>query len=155
MTNEQIKKLCKDKEQELLDKYFGKLAKEASDLRPETVGEYTQDYPLKVEAEYKAFLEELWQQCAPEELKGTPLVLEEEKLRELMTSKAREELDAAFKDATTRTLWERITQSNHEDVAYYKGLLMEYTREMLMLMRLDFLEEITGEYIENKAFENE
>jgi hypothetical protein len=32
---------------------------------------------------------------------------------------------------------------------------MEYTREMLMLMRLDFLEEITGEYIENKAFENE
>ena len=155
MTNEQIKKLCKDKEQELLDKYFGNLSKEASDLRPETVGEYTQDYPLKVEAEYKAFLEELWQQCAPEELKGTPLVLEEEKLRELMTSKAREELDAAFKDATTRTLWERITQSNHEDVAYYKGLLMEYTREMLMLMRLDFLEEITGEYIENKAFENE
>lgn len=155
MTNEQIKKLCKDKEQELLDKYFVNLAKEASDLRPETVGEYTQDYPLKVEAEYKAFLEELWQQCAPEEMKGTPLVLEEEKLRELMTSKAREELDAAFKDATTRTLWERITQSNHEDVAYYKGLLMEYTREMLMLMRLDFLEEITGEYIENKAFENE
>lgn len=155
MTNEQIIKLCKDKEQELLDKYFGNLAKEASDLMPETVGEYTQDYPLKVEAEYKAFLEELWQQCAPEELKGTPLVLEEEKLRELMTSKAREELDAAFKDATTRTLWERITQSNHEDVAYYKGLLMEYTREMLMLMRLDFLEEITGEYIENKAFENE
>lgn len=155
MTNEQIKKLCKDKEQELLDKYFSNLAKEASDLRPETVGEYTQDYPLKVEAEYKAFLEELWLQCAPEEMKGTPLVLEEEKLRELMTSKAREELDAAFKDATTRTLWERITQSNHEDVAYYKGLLMEYTREMLMLMRLDFLEEITGEYIENKAFENE
>ncbi|MBR4243562.1 MAG: hypothetical protein IKR98_06725 [Bacteroidaceae bacterium] len=155
MTNEQIKKLCKDKEQELLDKYFGDLAKEASDLRPETVGEYTQDYPLKVEAEYKAFLEELWLQCAPEEMKGTPLVLEEEKLRELMTSKARDELDAAFKDATTRTLWERITQSNHEDVAYYKGLLMEYTREMLMLMRLDFLEEITGEYIENKAFENE
>lgn len=60
-------------------------------------------------------------------------------------------MSAAYKDATEQTLWERITRSNHKDVTYYKGLLQEYTRELLMVMRLDFLEEITGEHIENKA----
>ena len=38
-------------------------------------------------------------------------------------------------------------------VAYYKGLLQDYTRNLLSLMRLDFLEEITGHYIRNKTFE--
>lgn len=59
------------------------------------------------------------------------------------------------KDATEITLWERITKSNHEDVTYYKGLLQEYTRDLLMVMREDFLEEITGKHIKNKAFEED
>ena len=50
MTNEQIKTLCKEKEQELLDKYFGNLVREAAVERPETIGEYTIDLPLKIEA---------------------------------------------------------------------------------------------------------
>ena len=60
MTNEQIEKLCKEKEQDLLEKYFGNLVKEAAIERPETIGEYTKDLPLKIEAEYKTFLEALW-----------------------------------------------------------------------------------------------
>ena len=75
MTNEQITTLCKEKEQELLNKYFGKLVNDAAVEQPETIGEYTKDLPLKIEAEYKAYLEGLWKECAPEELKGTPLVL--------------------------------------------------------------------------------
>ena len=51
MTNEQIKTLCKEKEQELLDKYFGNLVHEAAIERPETtIGEHTIDLPLKIEA---------------------------------------------------------------------------------------------------------
>ena len=155
MTNEQIEKLCKEKEHELLNKYFGNLVKEAAHERPETIGEYTKDLPLKIEAEYRVFLEELWKEHAPDELKGTPLVLEEQKLRMLMTDDDRELIDEAHKDAVEQTLWERITQSNHKDVTYYKGLLQEYTRDLLMVMREDFFEEITGHYIKNKVFEDD
>ncbi|UKK66594.1 hypothetical protein L6466_04370 [Prevotella communis] len=153
MTNEQIILLCKKKEQELIETYFGNLVQEAALIRPETIEEYSKDLPLKIEAEYKAFLEKLWEENAPEELKGTPLVLEEQTLRKLMTDDDRELIDEAYKDAIEQTLWERITKSNHKDVTYYKGLLQEYTRDLLMVMREDFLEEITGRHIGNKTFE--
>lgn len=155
MTNIQIEKLCKEKEQELLNKYFGNLVHEAAHERPETIGEYSKDLPLRIEAEYKEFLEELWKEHAPEELKGTPLVLEEQKLRKLMTDDDRELIDEAHKDATEQTLWESITKANHKDVTYYKGLLQEYTHDLFLVMREDFLEEITGHYIKNKAFEDD
>lgn len=155
MKNENLKDLCKEKEQKLLDKYFGKLVKEAAIERPETIGEYTKDMPLKIEAEYKAFLEELWKEYALEGQRGTPLVLEEQKLRKLMTDDDREMIDTAHKNATEQTLWERITKTNHKDVTYYKGLLREYTGELLMVMREDFLEEITDHPIKNKTFEDD
>lgn len=60
MVSNLIDKLCKEKEQELLNKYFGNLVKEAAEERPEEIGEYTKELPLKIEAEYKSFLEELW-----------------------------------------------------------------------------------------------
>ena len=146
------RQLCKQKEQELLSKYFGHLVQEAAIERPETIGSYTQDLPLKIEAEYRAYLEELWPQVAPEQLRGTPLVLEEEKLRQLMTEDDREAIATAHHAASRRTLWERITQTNHKDVAYYKGLLQEYTRDLLLVMREDFLEEVEGHDINNKSF---
>lgn len=155
MTNKQIEKICGEKAQELLDKYFGNLKKEAAVGRPETIGEYTQDLPLKIETEFKSFLEELWKEVGPEEQKGTPLVLEEQRLRELSTESHRENVNRAYKDATRRTLWEHITHSNHEDVTYYKALLRDYTRELLTVMRLDFLEEVTGRHINTKTFEED
>lgn len=155
MVKKRVIIICKDKEQELLNKYFGNLVKEAAIERPEIIGEYTKDLPLKIEAEYRVFLEELWKEHAPEDLKGSPLLLEEQKLRQLMTDDDREGIDAAYNDASTITLWEKITKSNHEDVTYYKGLLLEYTKELLMIMRIDFLEEITGEHISCKAFKND
>lgn len=154
MNKELVEKYCKEKEVQLLDKYYGNLVNEAAKERPETIGEYTKDLPLKIEEEYKVFLEGLWKEYAPEELRTTPLVFDEQKLRKLMTDDDKEGVDAAYKDATEQTLWERITNTNHKDVTYYKGLLKEYTRDLLMLMRHDFLEEITGRHIENKAFKD-
>ena len=155
MDTKQIKNLCNEKEQELLNKYFGNFVKEAAIEKPETIGEYTKDLPLKIEADYKTFLEELWKEFVPESQKGTLLILEEQKLRKLITNDDRESIDAAYKDATKQTLWERITKTNHKDVTYYKGLLLEYTRDLLMVMRNDFLEEITGQHIKNKTFEDD
>lgn len=154
MTPQEIVILCEKKQHQLLGKYFGHLVQEAAIERPETIGEYTKDLPLKIEAEYRTFLEELWKEHAPADLKGTPLVLEEQTLRKLMTDDDRERIEPAYKDAMERTLWERMTHTNHEDVTYYKGLLLEYTRDLLMVMRNDFLEEITGKPIGNKAFED-
>ena len=153
MTNEQVERICDEKLKQLLDNYFGNLVKEAAIERPETIGDYSLDLPLKIEAEYKSFLEDLWKDVAPEGLKGTKLVLEEQKLRDLTTESNSEDVNRAYKDATRRTLWERITQTNHEDVTYYKALLRDYTKELLTVMRLDFLEEITGNHISNKTFE--
>ena len=155
METKQIEKLCESKEKELMERYYGKLVNEAALEQPETIGEYTKDLPLKIEADYRVYLEGLWKEYAPEELKDTPLVFEEQKLRKLMTDDDREGVDAAFKDAMEQTLWERVTKTNHKDVTYYKGLLKEYTRDLLMVMREDFLEEITGHHIENKAFEED
>ena len=144
-----VEKLCKEKEQKLLDKYFGNLVDEAANQRPETIGEYTKDLPLKIEAEFREFLVTLWKEFSDE-----PLVLEEQKLRWLMTEDDREKVEAAYKDAKRITLWERITKSNHKDVTYYKALLRDYTKELLTIMRLDFLEEITGRHINCKVFED-
>mgnify|MGYP000621603680 FL=1 len=155
MTPQEIASLCEEKQNQLLHKYFGNLVHEAAIERPETIGESTKDLPLKIAAEYRTYLEELWKEYAPAELKDTPFVHEEQKLRKLMTEDDREMIEHAYKDAAEITLWERITKSNHEDVTYYKGLLLEYTRDLLMVMRLDFLEEITGKHIKNKAFEKE
>lgn len=139
-----IEILCRKKEQELLNKYF---PNGFGSSNSETIGEYTKDLPLKIEVEFREYLIELWK-----EYSDTPLVLEEQKLRWLMTEDDREAIVAAYKDAKRITLWERITKSNHEDVTYYKGLLYEYTKDLLMVMRLDFLEEITGKHINRKAF---
>ena len=148
-TKEEIAKLCKEKELDLLDKYFGNLDKEAIKERPETIGEYEKELPLKIEAEFKEYLLGIWKEINPDK----ECVFEEQKLRELMTEDDREDIEYAYKDAVEQTIWERITQTNHKDVSYYKVLLKEYTQELLMCMRLDFLEEITGEVIKNKTFE--
>lgn len=154
MDTKQIEKLCESKEKELMEQYYGTLVTEAAIERPEEIGTYTKDMPLKIEAEYRAYLEELWKEYAPEEMKGTPLVFDEQKLRQLMTDDDREQVDIAHKEAKEQTLWERINKSNHKDVTFYKGLLEEYTRDLLFVMRHDFLEEVTGHHIKNKAFKD-
>lgn len=148
MTNEEIRNLCLEKEQELFEKYFGNIV-----LTEEIGEEYPKELPLKIEAEYRTFLEALWKDYAPEELRGTPLVLEERKLRELMTENDRENVEETLKEAERVTLWERITKANYKDVANYKAQLEEYTCELFLVMREDFLEEVTGHHIKNKAFE--
>lgn len=156
MTSQELKTLCEEKEKQLLKKYFGNLAHEAAIERPETIGEYTKDLPLKIETEYHDFLEDLWLSLLPADKKDIPLVLDEKILRKLLTDDDREMIQYAHKDAVEQTLWERIAHTNHKDVTYYKGLLLEYTQDLLDVMCVDFLEEITGKIINDdiKAFED-
>lgn len=145
-----IETLCRDKEKELLKKYF--VQRKDGPLNPyntENIGEYTLDLPERIETEFRCFLETIWK-----EISNKPLVLEERKLRDLYTASELETLKEAYKKATKITFWEKITKTNHEDITFYKGLLKKYTADLLMIMRIDFLEEITGKHINCKAFED-
>ena len=143
MDYKDVEKLCIDKAKELLEKYFGNLIKEASVECPETIGEYSIDLPLKIEAEYRAYLKDLWKEISHDDKRTIDDLLDKKQFRDMMTEDERERVAEAYRDAERRTIWERISKTNHKDVTYYKGLLKEYTQELLFCMRHDFLEEIT------------
>lgn len=142
MKTREIDKLCERKEKELLKKYFGKLIQEAAIVRPETIGDYTKDLPLKIEEEYFQYLKELWDEINSDKSKTLESILDKRHISMLMTEDDREGIHHAYEDATRRTLWERLTKTNHKDVTFYKGLLEEYARELLMCMRCDFIEDV-------------
>lgn len=142
MTALEIEKLCKNKEKELLNKYFGNLVKEAAIDQPETIGEYTKDLPLKIEEEYFLYLKELWNEINHDKPKPLESILDKRHISMLMTGDDREGIHYAYEDATRRTLWERLTKTNHKDVTFYKGLLEEYTKELLLCLRCDFIEDV-------------
>lgn len=142
MEKAEIQKYCIKKEEELLNKYFGNLVKEAAIKQPETIEGYDKELPLRIEAEYKEFLSDLWKEVAGDDKRTIDEIIDKKELREKLTDDDREGIDEAYKNAQQRTLWERITNTNHKDVTFYKGLLEEYTRELLFCLRHDFLEEI-------------
>ena len=145
MNKKRIKELCINKEQELMKEYFGHLIQEAAHEQPEDIGAYDKELPLRIESEYKEFLRNLWKEIAPNDPRSLEEILDKEKLRQLMTDDEREVVEKAYIDATEQTLLERITHTNHKDVTFYKGVLEEYTRELLLCTRCDFLEEAIGE----------
>ena len=142
MTANDIEKNCKRQEQKLLDKYFGNLVQEAAIEQPETIGDYTKDLPLKIEEEYFQYLKGLWTEINPDKSKSLESILDKRHISMLMTDDDREGIHYAYENATRRTLWERLTKTNHKDVTFYKGLLEEYTRELLLCLRCDFIEDV-------------
>ena len=138
----EIERRCEEKADSLLKQYFGNLVKEAAIECPETIGEYDLELPLRIEAEYRNYLKELWEEIAEDDQRTIDDLLNQKQLRNKMTEDDREGIAYAYRDAQRRTLWERITKTNHKDVTYYKGLLEEYTRELLFCMKHDFLEEV-------------
>lgn len=47
-------------------------------------------------------------------------------------------LDKAYRDASRRTLWERLTRTNHKDVYEYKSMLRLYSEALLNNMLTRF-----------------
>ena len=142
MKKEEIEKLCKQKEQELLGKYFGKLVHEAAIERPEDIGNYEKELPLQIEEEYYRYLKDLWERIDVNGKYSLEDILDKRHLSALMTDDDREGIRYAYNDAKRVTLWEKVTKTNHKDVTFYKGLLEEYARELLLCLRCDFIEDI-------------
>lgn len=142
MNRRDIEEICTQKANDLLNKYFGNLAKEAAFERPETIGDYDLELPLRIEAEYREILRDIWNGLASNDSREFDELFDKPQDREIMTADDREGISEAYRKAQQRTLWERISNTNHEDVTFYKGLLEEYTRELLFCMKIDFIEEI-------------
>lgn len=142
MNKDTIQLRCDQKRAELLDMYFGNIVHEAAHEMPETVDEsrYSMELPAKVEAEYRSFLRELLAEVAPD--KDIDVILDKRYWSVTFTEDDRQQLEKAYKDAKIITVWEKLTKSNHEDVTYYKGLLKEYTEELLKWMEIDFMEDM-------------
>lgn len=138
----QIETQCNDKAEELINKYFGNLIKEAAIEQPEEIGDYSLELPRQIEEEYKAYLKELWMEIKPEGAPSYEDIIDKRHISDLMTDDDREIIKPAYDDAVTRTLWERLTKTNHEDVTYYKALLKRYTEELLLALRCDFMEDV-------------
>ena len=142
MNKDTIQLRCDQKRAELLDMYFGNIVQEAAHEMPETVDEsrYSMELPAKVEAEYRSFLKDLLVEVAPD--KDIDVILDKRYWSVTFTEDDRQQLEKAYKDAKIITVWEKLTKSNHEDVTYYKGLLKEYTEELLKWMEIDFMEDM-------------
>lgn len=136
-----IEMRCRDKANELLDKYFGNIVHEAAYERPEKLDErYTKELPFKIEDEFIAYLGELKKELMPDDTRHIDSLIDHPRLRDMIMEDYEVDVDKSFEEATTITPWEKITKSNHEDVAYFKGLLKQYTEELLEHTILDFLE---------------
>lgn len=142
MDKDTIQSRCDQKRVELLDRYFGNIVHEAAHEMPETVDEsrYSMELPAKIETEYRSFLKDLLAEVAPD--KDIDVILDKRYWSVTFTENDRQQLEKAYKDAKIITVWEKLTKSNHEDVTYYKGLLKEYTEELLRWMEIDFMEDM-------------
>lgn len=154
MTLQQIETRCREKSDELINKYFGHLVEEAAIEQPETIGDYSLDLPKQVEAEYYAYLKDLWEETVPQGSPSFEEIIDKKHLSDLMTDDDREIIQPAYDAAMHRNLWERITKTNHKDVTYYKGLLKRYTEDLLKALRCDFMEDVRKTINDNYKMDN-
>ncbi|MBQ9311280.1 MAG: hypothetical protein IJ222_10540 [Bacteroidales bacterium] len=137
---------CLDKANGLIDKYFPNFIHEAAIKKPERLaGEYNDELPHKIASEFRVWLSRLWAELAPEGAKPFDEIMNLKKSIEVTDASYAPYLNDARKDAEQITLWEKLTKTNHEDVSYYKGLLKQYTEELLRVMIKDFVGDISEE----------
>ena len=143
MDRQIIEDRCYGKARELLKKYFGDFATVPGVVKPETLdSQFTDTLPRKIAAEYRAFLDALWSEIAPEGARGFDEIMDRQRSIDQVHDDYDDFLPSARLSAQTITLWEKITKTNHKDVTYYKGLLKQYTEELLETMAEDFLEDV-------------
>lgn len=141
MTSSEIRDMVQEKMHSLLSQVEKKDHYET----PEVLDE--EDIPLYLPTllarQFYDFLKQLFI-----ELKGPNAPLEKlnDSLLKHVSWAIRYEDDAkfAYEDAERRTLWERLTRTNHEDIETYTYAQYRYTEYVLKAMAIDFLEDVTG-----------
>ena len=131
---------CEEKIKELLDHYYGDLVKEAVVDKPEVLEEqFDTELPLKIEEEYMAFLGELKREFFPGDPRAIDEIIDCPLKREMIRDDYELDVEKAYENAKNITFWEKLTRSNYKDVTYFKGLVKQYTEDLLEHMTDDFL----------------
>lgn len=142
-TKLEIEIRCYRKAQELLGKHFPNFIEEAAVTRPETLSEsYDNDLPAKVAEEFRSWLANLWEEVKKEGQKSFDEVMNLQRSIEMTDSSYFPYLNEAREKAEKVSFWEKLTKSNHEDVTHYKGILKDYTEELLKVMIADFMSDV-------------
>lgn len=141
MATNYITEKCEKKEHELIQKYFGNIVQENL-AKADKIGDYDIGLPKRIEEEYLAFLREIWKENASDDPRTFEEIIDQRHRTEQLTENKRIATHNAYNEAKRISLWERLTKTNHEDVANYKGILKDYTEALLMEIRCDFLEDI-------------
>ena len=131
---------CETKMKELLDRHFGDLVKDAVVGKPEVLEErFSMELPLRIEEEFMAFLGDLKREILPDDSRTIDEIIDCPLKREMIRDDYELDVERADEKAKTVTFWEKLTRSNHKDVSFFKGLVKQYTEELLEHMTDDFL----------------
>lgn len=141
MNYSELETLCWAEYNSLLDKYFGEIHKEAAAREGTLDGRFTNELPEKVAGEFRSYIEDVWKEVAPDGAEPFDKIMDADKAIKATKAEYMDYLTKARNEAQAVSLWEKITSSNHEDVTYYKGLLKQYTEELMRVMLLDFTKE--------------
>lgn len=141
-----IESCCREKADELLERYFPDFINEAAVIRPEKLAAaYHDDLPREVQQAFREWLASLWEEIAPAGAKSFPEIMNLHKSMQMVDISYVPYLKEAREKAEKITLRERITRTNHKDVTFYKGLLKQYTEELLQTMIQDFMGDVGQE----------
>ena len=140
MTESELRDCCWAQYNLLLQSYFGDFAVEAAKGKTEVLDDiYTDTLPLTIADKYRSFLLSLWSKIAPIGAPPYEELVTTKRASEVTTEEYEDFLERARTEAKTVTFFEKITRSNHKDVSYYKGLLKQYTEELMRIIMEDFL----------------
>lgn len=141
--NQEIEIRCYKKAKELLDKYFPNFIEDAVYTRPELLSEeYNDDLPARVAEEFRGWLAGIWEELRPEVNRPFDEIMNLQRSIAMTNDSYVPYLADARAEAEKITFWEKLTKTNHEDVTHYKGILKDYTEELLKIMIQDFLTDI-------------
>lgn len=136
MDKQEINQLCRLKIQELLDKNFGIIAQD------ETIEQLDEKYPIDLPetliTEFKAFLQTIIDKLIPNK-KGLDTYLNTHSFSLLSGEKYKVEYETYYKKAHEITIYEKVTNSNSNDIAKYKYALYKYVETVLFSIKEDFV----------------
>ena len=142
MTKSEIEPRCRQKADELLEKYFPNFIREAALDKPETLSvDYNDQLPGKVEDEFRAWLAGVWAETEHKSSRSFGDIMDRHLSMTSVDAEFVPLLEKARKEAERITVIEKLKKSNHQQVTYYKGLLRQYSQELLKTMIKDFVEE--------------
>lgn len=143
MTIQDIEKLCWKRYNELLQEHFGDFAAEAAGGKTTHLSNhYTDTLPLEIASTFRSYLKELWNKSVPDGACSFEDIMNTKKASDVTSVDYADYLPQAREAAETVTWWEKITRSNHEDVTYYKGLLKQYSEELMGILIRDFIKDV-------------